>query len=37
LKDESNYVKPQMVTKLPERMDAPKHGPLEVVEEVNKY
>jgi len=34
LKDDSHYVKPQMVTKLPERMEAPKGGPIEVVEEV---
>jgi len=34
LKDDSHYVKPEMVTKLPEKIPPPKGGPIEVVDEV---
>jgi hypothetical protein len=34
LRDDSHYVKPEMVSKLPGTMPAPKAGPLEAVDEV---
>lgn len=34
VKDSNHFFKPQMVSKLPGRMAAPKPGPIEVVDEV---
>ena len=34
LPDNASYIKPEMVTRLPEVINAPKAGPLEPVEEV---
>ena len=34
LRDDSHYVRPEMVSKLPDKMPAPKSGPLEAVDEV---
>lgn len=36
IKNENNFIKPQMVTKLPAKMSPPAPGPLEAVEEVRK-
>ncbi len=35
LKDDSHYIKPEMVSKIPDVIAGPKPGPVEVVDEVN--